>query len=89
MRQDFTTSFGLAVIKITAHQKRGTTEIEHDAIIKIEGELNTIFLNNEVIDLVSYELGTNPLMHEIIKRDSREIGHSKFAIKWTTKKRGI
>jgi hypothetical protein len=89
MRQEKTIRFGSAEITITVHQNRGAVEVEHDAILKIDGELDKIFMQNEVIDLVSYELGTNPLQHEIIKRDYKKIGHNKFAIKWTTKKRGL
>jgi len=77
--------FGGIDVFLVAYQNRASETVEHNSIIRIqEDKVNHIYLEHEILDLISLKMRFNPLEHEILFRKVWQIGKDKFAVRWIT-----
>lgn len=75
--------FGDARVSVIAHSVDETKL--HNAIVEVEGAIEDVYYKHELIDLVSLNLGFNPLQSAITSRNVRHIGGGRTLLKWGCK----
>lgn len=72
--------FGNARVDVIAHNV--DDKKLHNAIVVVGGDIDEMYYKHELIDLVSLNLGYDPLTNAIISRNAKHIGGGRTLLKW-------